>query len=265
MEAQVQAEIGEMRRPTFQIVHSLVGVVVITLAQPATMAFAEASAPTATKKADAKPKPSLGDFFRQHYKNRVKLFSEENPKLKTSDNIVFVGDSITEGFNLTKSFPDHPVVNRGISADVIGNALAKDDNRGVLHRLDQSIYDCKPGKVFILIGINDLGAGHKPATIEAGYREMLEAIKSHSPDLKVYIQSVLPTREKYAKHNANVNDVNTRLQKLAKEFGYEYVDLHSKLSDEKGELKKDVTADGLHLKPAGYAIWKGEIDRIMNW
>lgn len=265
MEAQVQAETNEMRRPTFQIVHSLVGVVAITLALPAAVVFAEASAPTATKKPEAKPKPSMGDFFKQHYKNRVKLFGEENPSLKTSDNVVFVGDSITEGFDLAKNFPDHPVVNRGISADVIGNALAKDDNRGVLRRLDQSIYDCKPGKVFVLIGINDLGAGHKPATIEAGYRELLQSIKSHSPDLKIYIQSVLPTRDNYAKHNANVNDVNTRLQKLAKEFGYEYVDLHSKLSDERGELKKEVTADGLHLKPTGYAIWKAEIDRIMNW
>jgi lysophospholipase L1-like esterase len=230
-------------------------------------ATAEPSAPTApaAKKAAPAPKTHLGEFFKQHYKDRVKLFREQNKDLKTSKNVVFVGDSITEGFNVEKNFPKHNVLNRGIGADVIGNGLAKGDNRGILHRLDESIYDCRPSEVFILIGINDLGGGHKPETIEAGYREILQAIKSHSPDLKVHIQSVMPTRANYAKHNANVNDVNKRLQKLAKEFGYDYVDLHAKMIDEKGELKKDLTPEGLHLKPEGYKVWKAEVDKTMNW
>ena len=35
--------------------------------------------------------------------------------------------------------------------------------------------------------------------------------------------------------------------------------------DDKGELKKEFTADGLHLKAAGYKVWKAEIDRILSW
>ena len=62
-----------------------------------------------------------------------------------------------------------------------------------------------------------------------------------------------------------MNDVNNRLQKLAKEFGYDYIDLHSKMIDDKGELKKELTADGLHLKADGYKIWKAEIEKMMGW
>lgn len=151
-----------------------------------------APAPTAKKAAP----PNLGELFKQHYKNRVKSFREQNKDLKTSKNVIFLGDSITEGFDLAKYFPKKRVLNRGISADVIGNALSKDDNRGVTKRLDESIFKCSPSEVFILIGVNDLGSGHKPETIEAGYREILQGIKSHSPNLPVHVQSLLPTRDK---------------------------------------------------------------------
>jgi lysophospholipase L1-like esterase len=240
----------------------LTTVYVLSFAIPANL-FADAPTPTATKKPAAKPNPV--PFYKQHFTDRVKIFRDENKALKTSNNIVFVGDSITEGFNVAKNFPGHHVLNRGIGSDVIGNALAKGDNRGILRRMDESVFDCKPSEVFILIGINDLGAGHKPETIEAGYRDLLQAIKTHSPDLRVHIQSLMPTRDNYAKHNANINDVNKRLQKLAKEFGYDYVDLHSKMTDDKGELKKELTPEGLHLKPEGYRVWKAEIDRILSW
>jgi lysophospholipase L1-like esterase/curved DNA-binding protein CbpA len=232
-----------------------------------TFAAAETSAPPApiAKKPAAKPASNLGEIFKQHYKNRMKDFREQNKDLKTTKNIIFLGDSITEGFDLAKYFPKHNVLNRGISADVIGNALPKDDNRGVTKRLDESIFKCSPSEVFVLIGINDLGTGHKPETIEAGYREILQAIKSHSPDLKVHVQSLLPTRGSHAKHNASVLDVNARLQKLAKEFGYDFIDLHAKMTDDKNELKKEFTADGLHLKADGYKVWQEEINRKMGW
>src|SRR5207247_1655065 len=101
-----------------------------------------------------------------------------------------------------------------------------------LRRMDESVFDCNASDVFILIGINDLGMGHKPDVLAAGYREILEQIKKRDPKLRIHIQSVLPTRGNFAKHNKNINDINERLQKLAKEFGYDYVDLHSKMTDD---------------------------------
>jgi lysophospholipase L1-like esterase len=229
------------------------------------------AAETATKPPAAKPAPSLGAFFKQHWVDRVKSFREQNKQIeqnKAVENVVLLGDSITEGFNVDKYFPDRHVLNRGIGADVIGNALPDSDKRGILRRMDESVFDCNPSDVFLLIGINDLGMGHKPADIEAGDREILEQIKKRLPAVHVHIQSLLPTRGNYVKHNPNVLDVNNRLQKLAKEFGYDYVDLHSKMTDDKGELKKELTKDGLHLGAPGepgYKIWKAEIEKTMGW
>jgi lysophospholipase L1-like esterase len=231
-----------------------------------THATADSPAPAGAKKTAAKP--NLGDFFKQHWIDRVKLFRKENKDLDLEfRNVILLGDSITEGFDVKKHFffPKHRVLNRGIGADVIGNDLPKTDNRGLLRRLPESVFDCNPSDVFILIGINDLGSGHTPEVIEAGYHELLETIKQKAPKVRVHVQSVLPCRDRFAKHNTNVLDVHKRLQKLAKESGADYIDLHSKMTDDKGELKKDFTRDGLHLLAPGYAVWKTEIDRTMGW
>lgn len=217
--------------------------------------------------AEKKPvtKVDWGAFFKQHWIDLVKTYQEQNKKGYSDKNVVLLGDSITEGFSVNKYFPDRHVLNRGISADVIGNKLPKSDTRGVLRRMHESVFDCNPSDVFLLIGINDLGMGHKPDDIEAGEREILDRIKKQAPSVRVHIQSLLPTRDNYAKHNRNVLDVNRRLQELAKEFGYDYIDLHSKMTDDHSELKKQFTADGLHLKDLGYQVWQAEIKRVLKW
>jgi lysophospholipase L1-like esterase len=239
---------------------------------PAALFAAETAAAKTpdTTKPSAKPaKVDWGAFFKQHWIDLVKDFREQNKKGYSQKNVVLLGDSITEGFKVGKNFPDRHVLNRGIGADIIGNKLPESDHRGILRRMDESVFDCNPSDVFLMIGINDLGMGHKPADIEAGDRQILEQIKKRLPAVRVHLESLLPTRGKnYGKHNANVLDVNNRLQKLAKEFDYDYVDLHSKMTDENGELKKDLTADGLHLGAPGqpgYKIWKAEIEKAMGW
>ena len=83
--------------------------------------------------------------------------------------------------------------------------------------------------------------------------------------MRVHVQSVLPTRGKYAKHNAPVLEFNQRLRKLAAEFGCDYIDLHKLMSDEKGELKAEFTPEGLHLNEAAYLVWRGELLKTMKW
>jgi lysophospholipase L1-like esterase len=237
------------------------------LALPAA-AQAKDNAPPKDQKEDkdAKPKPApaqdWGAIFKMHWQNRVRAFKEQNEQLEY---VVLLGDSITEGFDVPKYLPGRRVLNRGIGADVIGNDMAKDDPRGVLQRMDESVFNCAATDVFLMIGINDLGAGRTPDKMEPGYREILKRIKEKTPAIHVHVESLLPCRGNFAKHNANVLDFNQRLQKLAKEFGYDYVDLHTLMADEKGELKESFTPEGLHLTPEAYKVWEKEVERVMGW
>lgn len=229
-------------------------------AQPAT---AEKPKPAETKPAETKPAPvDMGALFRMHWNNRTSAFRMQNEQLQF---VVLLGDSITEGFEVAKYMPGRRVLNRGIGADVIGNDLPADDNRGVLKRLDESVFNCAATDVFLMIGINDLGSGRTPETMEKGYREILQRIKTETPRVRVHVQSVLPTRDKYARHNANVLDFNERLKKLAEEFGYDYLDVHALMTDDKGELKADYTGDGLHLNETAYKAWLAEIANRLHW
>lgn len=211
---------------------------------------------------NAAPKTDWGAIFQMHWTDRVQTFKEQNLAWR---NVVLLGDSITEGFDVAKYFPGRHVINRGIGADVIGNDLPADDRRGVLKRLDCSVYDCSASDVFILIGINDLGMNHTVDQLEQGYREMLERIHTNAPLVRIHVQSVLPTRGNYAHHNANINEFNQRLQKMAAEFGCDYLNLHDLMTDEHGELKPEFTREGLHLTDPAYVVWRAEVLKAMHW
>jgi lysophospholipase L1-like esterase len=206
--------------------------------------------------------PEPVPLFQIHYDNRVRSFKEQN---LVYQNVVLLGDSITEGFDATKYFPGRRVLNRGIGSDVIGNDVPANDKRGVLKRLDCSVFNCSPTDIFLLIGINDLGQGHSPETIEAGYRELLTQIQERLPKVKIHVESLLPCRDRFAKHNANVLEINRRIKALAGELDCDYIDLHSQFADEKGELKADFTHDGLHVTEPAYDIWTSIIEEKMGW
>ena len=209
-----------------------------------------------------KPPVDWGALFKIHWQNRVKAFKEQNVALQ---NVVLLGDSITEGFDVAKYFPGRRILNRGIGADVIGNNMPPDDPRGVLQRLDNSVFDCAATDVLILIGINDLNSGRKVEGMEAGYRELLQRLREKQPALKIHVQSVLPTRGEHAKQNAAVAAFNERLKKLADEFKCNWIDLHALMRDDKGELKSEFTNDGLHLTERAYRVWRAEVFKALNW
>lgn len=195
---------------------------------------------------------------KKSYFDKINQFNEENKKLEPNKKyVVLFGDSLTQGFNTEQYFKGKPVLNRGISGDTIGTV--QDDYRGLLKRLDSSCFNCQPSHIFILIGVNDINDGRPIDELINGYKELLERIKLGSPNTKIFVQSALPARDKYAKLNEKIIEYNNKLKKLADEMKVEYIDLYSLMKDEKGELKAEFTGDGIHIKEPAYQIWKKEI------
>ena len=96
--------------------------------------------------------------------------------------IIFLGNSITDGGEWFELLGNKKCLNRGISGDV---------TEGVLLRLP-GITRVKPAKIFLLIGINDIARGRSVEEITATYRLILDKIKAETPATKVFIESVLP-------------------------------------------------------------------------
>ncbi|HLO37212.1 MAG TPA: family 20 glycosylhydrolase, partial [Lacibacter sp.] len=188
-------------------------------------------------------------LFSTYYHQRVTFF-ESMPQ--TKDEIIFLGNSITDGAEWTQLFNDLRMKNQGISGDVTA---------GVLHRLDV-VTNRKPAKIFLLIGTNDLARG---LTVDSVVKNMLllaDYVKQQSPKTKLYVQSVLPVNDVYGKfagHTKNgekIKAANEFLKSNATAHNYQYIDLHSAFVDENGKLKKELSNDGLHLMGNAYLLWK---------
>jgi lysophospholipase L1-like esterase len=205
-------------------------------------------------------RPATTDWAK-HYYRRVEQFEREN---RESRKIVLVGSSHIEGFRQERLLPGRKIVNRGISSDRIGIG-----ERGVLHRLDSSVFDCNPGIVFLENGVNDLGELWRHGTpsldeIEACYRKVVRQIRERRPDVKLVIVGLFPTRDRFAGLGPLIVQFNARLEKIAADFNCPFMDVHAPFADEQGLLRRDLSRDGLHLNDAGYERWADMIDKALT-
>ena len=183
------------------------------------------------------------------YYQRASLF--ENLK-STPNDIVFLGNSITNGGEWSEIFENQNVKNRGISGDICV---------GVYDRMD-IITKGHPAKIFLLIGINDIGRGATTDSIVEGISKIIDKIQYQSPNTKIYLQSILPLNDSFGmfdghtKHWKEIKPLNKRLGNLAKFKQVTYIDLYSEfvtLGSDK--LNPEYTNDGLHLMGKGYMKW----------
>ncbi|TKG94592.1 hypothetical protein EYV94_11625 [Puteibacter caeruleilacunae] len=178
----------------------------------------------------------------------------------TEDEVIFLGNSISDGAEWHEYLQDSRMKNRGISGDV---------TRGVLMRLND-ITRIKPAKVFLLIGINDLARGKHTKEVINNHRKIYEQIKAESPDTQLYVQSLLPVNNFFGKFSGHTSKsdsvaiVNKALKVMAREMGHTFVDLETAMKDNEGKLRKDLTEDGLHLNGRGYQVWVNLIKRYFD-
>lgn len=176
-----------------------------------------------------------------HYAQRSDFF-HRYPVNK--GDIVFVGDSITDGGAWEELLPGVPLKNRGINADT---------TIGVLNRIND-ILCCNPRAVFLLIGTNDLPwyEYRSNDAILRTYAQILDKCRQLSPDTKVFVQSILPRKRAYAKR---IQGLNAQIQQLSTLFDCTFIDLFPSFADANGELQAEITNDHLHLMAPGYSRW----------
>ena len=191
--------------------------------------------------------------FGKFYDQRESLFES----LPTSESdIIFLGNSITNGGTWEELFQNSRCKNRGISGDVIP---------GVLNRLE-TITKGKPAMVFLMIGTNDMARGDSPETITEGISRIVRQIKEQSPKTRIIVQSVLPVNDCFnptSNHGTRwetVPVINQLVREMTEKEEVEYLDLYSHFVNEEGKLNTDYSNDGLHLNGAGYQLWKNIIE-----
>ncbi len=176
------------------------------------------------------------------YYYRKKSFFEQFGK--HDYDVVFIGDSLTDGAEWEDLFPSLKIANRGISGD---------RTDGILKRLE-NIYATSAEKAFIMVGINDFFSGVPVNDVFANYKTIVDRLTSHR--MKIYIQSTILAGQRYPALNSKILELNEKLQRLADESeSVTYIDLNAGLSTDLS-LNPRYSEDGIHLNGKGYSVWK---------
>ncbi|MDB0043172.1 GDSL-type esterase/lipase family protein [Flavobacteriaceae bacterium] len=188
----------------------------------------------------------------------LKKYEQNNSELKKinePDRVVFMGNSITEGWSFLDKdfFINNPFVNRGIGGQTTPQMLI---------RFKPDVVNLNPKAVVILAGINDIAENTGPVTIEniaENIISMAEIAKAN--EIKVFICSTLPAIDfpwsPGMDPGPKVIKLNSILKNYCDSNNITYVDYFSAMSDEKGGLKvpEYTTADDLvHPNLAGYKV-----------
>lgn len=170
--------------------------------------------------------------------------------------IIFLGNSITDNCEWAELFQNPNIKNRGIGGD---------DTDGILERLSE-VTNSNPSKIFIMIGTNDLAYGKSVEHVVSNYYKIIDSIQLWSPKTDIYIQSVLPVEDAIhtTRKNSNILKINKELENLASIKKVTYIDLFSVFVNEIGKLNLDYSIDGLHINGKGYLIWKETIQDYVN-
>jgi len=199
--------------------------------------------------------------WQKFWMDRVKTFADENAKLDPkSRNIVFLGDSLTQGFKLKEFFPNLPVLNRGIVSDGVCD-FPNGHNvwRGVTRRMKECVFDTRPSYLIFLIGTNDVGVKGVPLDYwMTAYKDVINQTRKKFPDVKIILVTLPPSGLAYARHetlNSRILEWNTMIRKYAAEEKFRLVDLHKLLAGKDGLLPANNTKDGLHFQQPGYVLW----------
>lgn len=198
-------------------------------------------------------------FVSQNYAQdwaNLERFQKENALLMdpdpTENRIVFMGNSITEGWKNSRPefFEGKSYINRGIGGQTTPQMLL---------RFRQDVIDLKPSVVVILAGINDIAGNTGPSTIDMIMDNLISmselAISNH---IKVIFCSVLPAKDFPWRPGLEPADkvikLNALLQSFAKDHNLVFVDYFSVMVDENKGLKDDLGYDGVHPNAMGYSI-----------
>ncbi len=195
--------------------------------------------------------------FPKHNAERRALFAAH--KAEEQDGLVFVGDSITEGWHTQQQdFADLGVkiVNRGIGGDTTPN---------LLYRLQEDVLSLHPRGLVILIGTNDLGQHTAPADIAANLQELHARIRAEYPQIPIAWCLVMP-RGDGPQYPAEIRELNGLVKNLAQsDPRITICDTFTPLATPEGtDNPADFNPDNLHLNPAGYAVWRQAIHPILE-
>lgn len=187
----------------------------------------------------------------QYYADKLALYRQENEAYADYEvDVAFLGDSLTDGYDLAKYYSQFKTANRGIGGET---------THGLEKRLQVSVYDLKPKVAVILIGANNMD------TMFENYENILIGLQENLPDTKIVLVSLTSMGMDWGRKNQLAAYNNVMIRKLADKYGFTFVDMYTPLFDETtGQIREAYTTDGGHLTHEGYQVFTETLTPVLS-
>lgn len=183
--------------------------------------------------------------------------------LSYMDDALFIGDSQTKGLMTYSQISEHATFYCQTSLTIFdlfkrSKAFIRED--GEKKTLEQALGEHRFGKIYLMLGINEMGTG-TPEYFFEEYASAVMKIRQMQPDAIIFVQSIMHVAEqKNASdpifNNFNIEVRNVELQTLADDRNIFYLDVNEAVCDENGNLFEGWTYDQIHLKAKHYPLWE---------
>ena len=175
------------------------------------------------------------------------------------DDALFIGDSHTDGFKDYAGLPNADYLcHNGLTVWSAAEKAVFSTGSGK-QTLAQALSGRRYGKVYLMLGINELGTG-SAEDWAAQYKVLLDLVRSCEPDAVIFLQAIFHTTQEKSEtsffKNETINARNAELQKLADGKNVFYIDCNPVFDDASGALTASYSGDGVHVKAAYYTMWR---------
>lgn len=173
------------------------------------------------------------------------------------DDALFIGDSRTVGLRDYTDLSEHADFYCETSLTIY--KVLEEDFKG-LGTISEALAARDYGKIYIMVGINELGRGTTENYMEK-YTEVIDTLHELEPEAKIFIQGVMRVSGKKNSedaifNNSNIIARNNAVATLADNENIFYIDVNEVVCDEEGNLNADYTFDQIHLLGVYNDLWK---------
>ncbi len=163
---------------------------------------------------------------------------------------VVLGDSLSLWLPMQQLPSSQLWLNQGISGDTTA---------GILKRLDP-LKETSPSNIYVMAGVNDLKNGATDDQVAQNLQQIMRRLRQQHPQAQIHVQSILPAS--IGLPPGRIRNLNERLARVAQTEQVAFLDIYPQFAAPNGQMIAQLTTDGIHLSPQGYALWQSILHRM---
>lgn len=212
---------------------------------------------------------SVDDVAESISENQVtKVYELEPVNNSYFEDALFIGDSRTVGLSMYSALKEptyyaevgltiHKLMKAKIAPLTENEQTPAKEN---MITIEEALQNVSFGKIYLMVGINELGRGNAE-TFLAEYKTVVDRIRELQPDAIIFVQAIMHVSEEKSDtdpvfNNVNIEQRNQALKTLEDKQHVFYLDMNEVVCDENGNLIKEYSFDGVHLKAKYYELWE---------